>query len=1008
MNPLNSFPLSAWSGFIRRSPAFGWMALLVAAVSWAQTAGTGTITGRVFNPATQEYVRNAEVAVEGTNLVTYSGDDGSFVLTGVPAGAVNLAVTYTGYDRATSTVNVSPGQTATRDFELKGSTYQPGTAAGAKLDPNVVQLQQFVVSSEREGNAKAIMDQRAAVNVKSVVAADNFGDITGGNVGEFIKYLPGVVMDYNNSDARSARIGGLDPRYVGVTVDGMNIASAASANFDASSRGFEFEQASIYGTEAIEISKTSTASMDADSPAGRINMRSRNAFDRKGREITAQLTLTGNTYAMTLKKTPGPYEGDDYKIRPGFVFSYAEAFKQKFGVALSLGANTVETEQAEATNTYNYNNAARGPIITQIQFRDAPKLTTRASFNLATDYKFNRNLSFALRTSGSHLDDGTNNRLLILTANEAQIDPSSTLTRVVANPSTNANTRLQMSTSRRNKLNDTVTYSPRLEYKSGDFNATLGGGYSRSRTAYEQATQGFFQNVITRVTRMSWMAERPDVRSNEWHISQLAGPSWSDPRSYNRSDANNNNAVLNPQSARNQVWVGYLDLKKTVNAGGLPVQLGAGLKTKLVVFDLERDATLQWTYIGAARNQQDPSTVIPTFTRYPFDPKQGGNVPTLNLPRPDIYTLFDEFLAYPDRFQPNTINNYTQENFSSRAVKEQIDAGYVEANARWRALRFNVGLRQERTRTIAKVQNLVPAAVVRAANPTLQPNTIPFINAQYRNGQREARYGSYENTFLSGGVKYALSENLHLQFAGSQSIARPNYNNIAGIITVDETNRTVRIPNPDLKPETSDKFYVSVQRYLEPAGTLSLSGYRLWVKNLGNAITPISPEAAGYADDPEYIGFTFFRPESRPGTRRIDGVDLEYSQQLVFLPKFWRGLSVFGSVSRTIADLQLTSHVSKSANGGVRFSNHKFNAQLRATWVAPRLDSRSATEEIWQYERLMFDFSGGYKINQTYELTLTGRNILNSPIARYSNEPGRLRAAAYFGPAWTLGIRGRW
>ena len=56
----------------------------------------------------------------------------------------------------------------------------------------------------------------------------------------------------------------------------------------------------------------------------------------------------------------------------------------------------------------------------------------------------------------------------------------------------------------------------------------------------------------------------------------------------------------------------------------------------------------------------------------------------------------------------------------------------------------------------------------------------------------------------------------------------------------------------------------------------------------------------------------------------------------------------------------------------------------------------------------MFDFSGGFKINQRYEITLTGRNILNSPIATYSNEPGLLRNAMKYGPAWTIGIRGRW
>ena len=56
----------------------------------AQTSGTGRISGRIFNPATQEYVRNAEISVEGTNVVTFSGDDGSYVLSNVPAGKVTV------------------------------------------------------------------------------------------------------------------------------------------------------------------------------------------------------------------------------------------------------------------------------------------------------------------------------------------------------------------------------------------------------------------------------------------------------------------------------------------------------------------------------------------------------------------------------------------------------------------------------------------------------------------------------------------------------------------------------------------------------------------------------------------------------------------------------------------------------------------------------------------------------------------------------------------------------
>ena len=229
--------------------------LWAAAVSVAQPVGTGTIMGRVFNPVTQEYVRNAEIQIEGANRATYSVEDGSYVLANVPAGQRTLIVTYTGYNRETATVAVSAGQTATRDFELKGATFQPGAKPG-----DAIVLGEFVVSTEREGNAKAIMEQRAAINMKSVVASDNFGDVTGGNVGEFIKYLPGVVMDYVDSDARTARIGGLSPVYTGVSVDGMSMASAPSASFGGASRQFEFEQASINGIESIEINKTTTAS----------------------------------------------------------------------------------------------------------------------------------------------------------------------------------------------------------------------------------------------------------------------------------------------------------------------------------------------------------------------------------------------------------------------------------------------------------------------------------------------------------------------------------------------------------------------------------------------------------------------------------------------------------------------------------------------------------------------------------------------------------------------------
>lgn len=959
--------------------------------------GTGGVSGSIFNPATGEFVRNAEVRIEGTNLVTYSGDGGTYVLPGVPAGDVTVSVTYTGYKRESATVQIPSNGNTVLNFELRGATF------GSSRNDTVV-MQQFVVSSEREGNAKAIMEQRAALNIRTVVSADNFGDVTGGNIGEFIKYLPGVVMDYNNSDARAARIGGLDPRYVGVTIDGMNVASAASAAFGANSRQFEFEQASIYGTESIEINKTTTASMDADAPAGRINLRSRNAFDRKGREITAQVTLSANEYAMTLSKRPGPYNSDSYRALPGIVLSYAESFRQRFGIQLSVGANTLYTEQSEVTNTFNFASPDAIPVVQTITFRDAPIINTRASYNLATDFRMNPDLVFSFRTSGSHLDSNPYNRTLVMQANLAQISPNSTLTRVEALPTANANTRIQMNTSRRNKRNTTVSYAPKLEFKRGDLTMTAAGAYSRSRTAYESMNDGYFTNVGTRITRMGWTAERSGTDTLDWNIAQTSGLSWNDPQNYNRQDAYANNVAEQRQIGRSQVWVGQFDALKTFNLI-LPVRLNAGLKSKLTTFDLDQSGNMQWTYAGPTGSQLAATSTIPTSTRSPFDPKQGGNVPGLNLPRPDPYATFDLYEANPGHFVPNLVNNQIVKNYSSRSIKEQVDAMFLESNTRWRNLRFNLGIRHERTRIVSKVAKVLPNSEVIAAGFT--PGTIAFTDYQYDYGRREKRYGEYGNTFLSGGAKYAFTDKLHLQVAASQSISRPSYSNLAGVVTVDTTNQIVRIPNPELKPETSDKYFVSLQYYIEPAGTLSLSGYKLFVADMGTLDRELTPEEAGYGDDPDYFGYTFVRPGNSSEAIRIDGVELEYSQQLVFLPGIWRGLSVFGSLSRARASMRVPLHVPKSANGGVRFRLGNFNAQLRSTWVSSRLNSTNATQGIYQYERIMFDFSGGYKLNNTYEITLTGRNILNSPIATYSNNPGNLRSRAYFGAAWTLGVRGR-
>ena len=130
------------------------------------------------------------------------------------------------------------------NVELKVPSY-------SAVEDDAVGLNMVMVTAKREGQASAIMERRAAINAKNVVSADNYGALTMGDVGEFMKSMPGISLDYTEVDATAVRIGGLDPKYSTFTIDGARMATATSNNN--TGRQNSFEQMSITGIESIEL-----------------------------------------------------------------------------------------------------------------------------------------------------------------------------------------------------------------------------------------------------------------------------------------------------------------------------------------------------------------------------------------------------------------------------------------------------------------------------------------------------------------------------------------------------------------------------------------------------------------------------------------------------------------------------------------------------------------------------------------------------------------------------------
>jgi hypothetical protein len=104
----------------------------------------GAVTGTVVAEAEEKVpVAGAVVAIPGTPHHTVTGEDGGFVLQGVPPGSYPLAVTAAGYgDAVVDNIAVTPGATTAVDVVLRSSV---GAIEGTVVDEEGVPLQDALV-----------------------------------------------------------------------------------------------------------------------------------------------------------------------------------------------------------------------------------------------------------------------------------------------------------------------------------------------------------------------------------------------------------------------------------------------------------------------------------------------------------------------------------------------------------------------------------------------------------------------------------------------------------------------------------------------------------------------------------------------------------------------------------------------------------------------------------------------------------------------------------------------
>jgi len=322
MNPIAACSVSGFRALLACSLQLIWSVTLFAQPSTGTL--TGTLTGTVADASTRQFLNQAEVRVQGTEILALTDNEGFFRLSAVPAGTQTVQVNYLGLEPGQFSVTVAAGQTVTRAFELKSGVHVLG---------------EFVVSSDREGQAAALNQQRNADYMKSVVAADAFGDLHDNNAAELLKSIPGITLNYSGEDAIGFVMRGQDSTYATIATDGNPMASGA--NNGPAGRLVNFRNVTVNNIESVEINRAPTAAQPANSLGGSVNFVSKSAFSQKGRSLRLDVGLNFNTDSAHLGRSYEGLDREEYTVFPAVQVNYSDSFRRDSEHPIGLVANAL-------------------------------------------------------------------------------------------------------------------------------------------------------------------------------------------------------------------------------------------------------------------------------------------------------------------------------------------------------------------------------------------------------------------------------------------------------------------------------------------------------------------------------------------------------------------------------------------------------------------------------------------------------------------------------------------
>src|SRR6185295_14961260 len=247
-----------------------------------------------------------------------------------------------------------------------------------------------------------------APNIKNVGVLDEIGDLGDGNIGEYLKYTPGISIVGAPQTAGSASIRGMPAGGIVFMMDGAEVSSPSA------DRAFDLAASSAGSVDRIEITKVPTPDRPANAIGGTVNIIGKSGFSSPRRSL--KINTYGAYNSDNRLQPPGLNErlGSDRTskaraIQPGIDINYAHPVNQSFAFTINLSELTRVYDMDYDSPTWDM---VRGVLTTSSE-QNVLQATERQLASTTFDWRINR--ENALRLNVEHVQINTPTRQNIYT-----------------------------------------------------------------------------------------------------------------------------------------------------------------------------------------------------------------------------------------------------------------------------------------------------------------------------------------------------------------------------------------------------------------------------------------------------------------------------------------------------------------------------------------------------------------------------------------------------------------